>query len=59
MTERHCRHIRLAFEPNRLAAEQLVKVYEGLKPLESRTTAAPTAHPPAGGKRFAAKRGGQ
>lgn len=36
MSERERRRLRLAFEPNRFAAEQLVKVYEQLKPMESR-----------------------
>jgi hypothetical protein len=35
MSERERRRLRLAFEPNRFAAEQLVKVYEQLKPMES------------------------
>jgi hypothetical protein len=59
MTERHRRPIRLAFEPNRFAAEQLVKAYEELKPLESRTTAMPSASKPANGKRFSMKGGAQ
>ena len=37
MTERDRRRLRLSFEPNRFAAEQLVRVYEQLKPMESRT----------------------
>jgi hypothetical protein len=36
MSERERRRVRLAFEPNRFAAEQLAKVYEQLKPMESR-----------------------
>ena len=36
MTERDHRRVRLAFEPNRFAAEQLVEIYEQLKPMESR-----------------------
>lgn len=43
MKERHRRRIRRAFEPNRFAAEQLVKIYEELKPVESRTI--PTSSP--------------
>ena len=41
MKDRRRRKVRLAFEPNRFAAEQLIKVYDVLKPLVSRTTAAP------------------
>jgi hypothetical protein len=36
MSERERRQLRLAFEPNRFAADQLVKGYEQLKPMESR-----------------------
>jgi hypothetical protein len=55
MKERRRRRIRLAFEPNRLATEQLIKVYEVLKPLVSRTTAAPSSSNPVSSKRSAAK----
>ena len=37
MSERERRQVRLAFEPNRFAAEQLIEVYEQLKPTEART----------------------
>ena len=37
MSKREHRRVRLAFEPNRFAAEQLVEVYEQLKPMDSRT----------------------
>ncbi len=37
MSKRDYRRVRLAFEPNRFSSEQLVKVYEQLKPIESRT----------------------
>ena len=59
MTERHRRPIRLAFEPNRFATEQLVKAYEELKPLESHPTANPSASKPATDKRFFMKGGAQ
>lgn len=36
MTEYQHRRIRLVFEPNRFASEQLIKVYEQLTPIESR-----------------------
>lgn len=60
MKERRRRRIRLAFEPNRLATEQLIKVYEVLNPLLSRTTAAPSSSNPDRSKRSAAKaKGGE
>ena len=43
MKDRLRRRIRLAFEPNRFATEQLIKVYDLLKPLVSRTTAKPSS----------------
>jgi hypothetical protein len=36
------RRVRRAFEPNRFSSEQLVQVYEQLKPMEGRTK---PAHP--------------
>lgn len=59
MKEHPTRRLRLAFEPNRFAAEQLVKVYEELKPLESRTTAVPSSPKLTSGKHPSVKRGGQ
>ncbi len=43
MKDRLRRRIRLTFEPNRFATEQLIKVYDLLKPLVSRTTAKPSS----------------
>ncbi len=51
--------VRLAFEPNRFSSEQLVRVYEQLKPTDARATSAPSLSKPAATKRTAAKRGGQ
>ncbi len=42
MSERKHLRVRLAFEPNRLATEQLIQVYEQIKPMDSRTKAAPS-----------------
>lgn len=47
--------LRLTFEPNRFATEQLIKVYEVLKPLLSRTTAASSSSNPDRSKCSAAK----
>ena len=55
MTERDRRRVRLSFEPNRFAAEQLVEVYEQLKPLESRTKPTRSVAKPAKKKRASAK----
>jgi hypothetical protein len=55
MKERLRRRIRLAYEPNRFATEQLIKVYEVLQPLVSRTTTAPSSSNPDRSKRSAAK----
>lgn len=55
MKERLRRRIRLAFEPNRFATEQLIKAYEVLKPVVSRTTVAPSSPNPARIKHSAAK----
>jgi len=52
-------HVRLGFEPNRFSCEQLAKVYEQLKPTQSRVTATGSARKPATPKRSTAKRGGQ
>jgi hypothetical protein len=49
--------IRLAFEPNRFAGEQLEKVYEQLRPTQARITSAPSV--PTAIKRRAARRGGR
>lgn len=38
MKECHPMRIRLVFEPNRFASEQLIKVYEKLQPLKSSVT---------------------
>ncbi len=59
MTERHRRRVRLAFEPNRFASEQLVKVYERLKPIESRPAPTRSSSKSASSKRSSAKGGGQ
>ncbi len=59
MTESRLKRIRLAFEPTRFAAEQLVKVYEELKPVESRPTANASASSPTNDKRTSAKEGRQ
>ena len=47
--------IRHTFEPNRFATEQLIKVYELLEPLVSRTISAPSTSHPVRNKRSAAK----
>jgi hypothetical protein len=57
MSERERRRLRLAFEPNRFAAEQLVKVYEQLKPMESRKKPQ-RAEAKASGKQQSAAKGG-
>jgi hypothetical protein len=50
--------VRLAFEPNRYAGEQLQKAYEQLSPIDSRaTTAQPSAVRPVATRRAAIKRG--
>jgi hypothetical protein len=49
----------VAFEPNRFSSEQLVKVYEQLKPTDARVTAAGSLTRPAKTKRSAAKGGAQ
>ena len=36
MSERSLRRVRVAFEPSRFSSEQLINVYEPLKPVESR-----------------------
>jgi len=60
MKDRLRKRIRLTFEPNRFATEQLIKVYDVLTPLVSRTTAAPSSSNPDKIKRSAAKaRGGK
>jgi hypothetical protein len=57
MSERERRRLRLAFEPNRFAAEQLVKVYEHLKPMESRQKPQRTVAKARGKQQSAAKGG--
>ena len=58
MTERHRPwRIRLAFEPNRFSSEQLIKVYEQLKPTDSRATATASLGKPAK-RRGSAAQGG-
>jgi hypothetical protein len=60
MRERHRTwRIRVAFEPNRFSSEQLVEVYEQLKPTDARVTAAGSLTRPAKTKRSAAKGGAQ
>jgi len=49
--------IRLAFEPNRFSCEQLERVYEHLKPTQTRATSESSPPQPAVTKRRAAKRG--
>ena len=39
----HTWHLRVTFEPNRFSSEQLAKVYEQLKPTQSREVLAPSA----------------
>jgi hypothetical protein len=51
--------IRLAFEPNRFSCEQLERVYEQLKPTDTRVTSESSQPKPAVTKRRAAKRGEQ
>ena len=46
---------RHTFEPNRFATEQLIKVYEVLAPLVSRTNSAPSTSKPGRIKRSVAK----
>ena len=58
MSERHCtRRIRVAFEPNRFSSDQLVKIYEQLKPTDSRGAPTGPSRKPATTKRSAAKGG--
>ena len=39
----HTWHLRVTFEPNRFSSEQLAKVYEQLKPTQSREVLPPSA----------------
>ena len=56
MSERHRTwRVRVAFEPNRFSSDQLVKVYEQLKPTNSRSSPAQPSGSPAATKRSAAK----
>jgi hypothetical protein len=55
--QRRIWHIRLAFEPNRFSSNQLEKVYERLKPTESRPIAESSQARVAATKRRAIKRG--
>jgi len=49
--------VRLAFEPNRYAGEQLQKAYEQLSPKDSRATAQSSAVRPEATRRATIKRG--
>ncbi|SFA93549.1 hypothetical protein SAMN04515620_108148 [Collimonas sp. OK607] len=49
--------VRLAFEPNRYAQEQLQKTYEQISPIEARATAQPSDTRPAAAKQATLKRG--
>jgi hypothetical protein len=51
--------IRLAFEPNRFSREQLERVYEQLKPTETRVSSESPQSQPSVEKHRAAKRGEQ
>lgn len=51
--------VRLAFEPNRYAQEQLQKAYEQISPIEARATARPSAMLPTAARRATIKRGGR
>ena len=51
--------VRLAFEPNRYAQEQLQKAYEQISPVETRATAQPSTTRPAAARRATIKRGRQ
>lgn len=55
MKDRLRRRLRLTFEPNRFATEQLIKAYAVLKPLVSRTTAASSSSNPDRSEHSAAK----
>ena len=60
MTERdRTWRIRVAFEANRFSSEQLIEIYEQLKPTQTRETAKETSHESATPKRSRAKRGEQ
>lgn len=50
-------HVRLAFEPNRYAQEQLQKAYEQISPIKARSTAQPSATQPAAARQVTIKRG--
>jgi hypothetical protein len=49
--------MRLAFEPNRYAREQLQKAYEQISPIEAHATAQPSATRPAAARQTTIKRG--
>jgi len=55
MSQRRSWHVRLAFEPNRYASQQLVKVYEQLNPMEPYAKPAHASGKPARKKRSSAK----
>jgi hypothetical protein len=58
MSERHRTwRVRIAFEPNRFSSDQLVKVYEQLKPTNARSSPAQPSSRPTPTKRSAAKGG--
>ena len=60
MTERdRSWRIRVAFEATRFSSEQLIKVYEQLKPTPRRETVKEASHEPATTERSGAKRGEQ
>ena len=50
-------HVRLAFEPNLYAQEQLQKAYEQISPIEARSTARPSVTRPVAARRVTIKRG--
>jgi hypothetical protein len=57
MTERHRRwRLRVAFEPTRLSSEEMIRVYEQLKPMDSKAIECLAQRAPR--KRPRAKRGG-
>jgi hypothetical protein len=55
----HIWRIRLAFEPNRFSRDQLERVYEQLKPTETRSSSELSPPQPSVKKHRTAKRGEQ
>ena len=49
--------VRLAFEPNRYAQEQLQKAYEQISPIKARSTVQPSATHAAAARKVTIKRG--